>query len=128
MADRQTYGFVYSGAIGIGFGVFTITDGVVAGQDFAGGTYEGHAGQHVDGIRLSLQMRVEPGTVLVTGTAPQDLPHVRRIEHTFPAEFGNGAPQRLETDFGVMHVMIQRIADEFGDVVSQGFRVALGRA
>jgi hypothetical protein len=36
---------------------------------------------------------VAPGMATVTGTAPQDISYTRPIKHTFPANFGDGAPQ-----------------------------------
>ena len=127
MADRQTYGFAYSGVHGIGFGVLSTTEGKVVGQDYAGGTYEGYADVSDGGIHLRLKMLVPPGTGLVSGASPQDLPHLRDIDHAFPPEFGGGAPQRLDLDLGVVNVMVQRLPDEYNHVVEEGFHIAAGR-
>ena len=127
MANRQTYGFAYSGAIGIGFGVLSVTDGKVVGQDCAGASYEGSADVVEGGIRLHLKMLVPPGIGLVSGATPQELPHFRDIDHTFPPEFGAGAPQRLDLDLGVVHLLVQRLPDEFNHVVEEGFHLAAAR-
>ena len=49
MAIDGTYGFVYCGAIGMGFGVFTVAEGQVKGRDYAGGKYSGTAKEGPDG-------------------------------------------------------------------------------
>lgn len=128
MAAREAYGLAYSGAIGIGFGAFSVEDEIVHGRDFRGGMYQGHARREVDGrVNLRLDLEVPSGVELVSGTSAQDLPHTRTIEHVFPPEFGNGEPQTIHADFGTVHVMVQRIPDEYHHAIEHGFAANAGR-
>ena len=49
MAVDGTYGFVYSGAIGLGCGVLTVVDGKLKGEDYVGGKYTGNATEQPNG-------------------------------------------------------------------------------
>jgi hypothetical protein len=63
---------------------------------------------------------------LVQGTAPQDLPHRRHIEHGMPAGFGNGRPVEISVSPGSVTVMVKRVPDDWARAVSEGVSVSIG--
>jgi len=123
MALDGTYGVVYCGADGLGLGVFNVKNGSVVGSDYVGGRYHGTAMEDVASseIALDLLFSVPPGVVLVQGTAPQDVPHSRRIKQILPADFGDGAPVKFDTPPGIVTAMIKRIPDGFEPAAFYGF-------
>jgi hypothetical protein len=93
MSIDGTYGFVYCGANDVGFGVFTVLNGQVTGADCGRGRYTGTATEDAQGnIVVEYSFVVPPGSTLVQGIAPQDLPYTKRIKETFPPLFGDGKP------------------------------------
>jgi hypothetical protein len=64
-----TYGFAYSGSIGIGIGVFRIDGNDLIGADVMGGTYRGTASKDptTGEITVSFGMFVPAGVFLVQG-------------------------------------------------------------
>jgi hypothetical protein len=127
MSLDGTYGFVYCGNTGVGIGVFSVNaGGEVTGSDGTGGRYRGHAHEGANGeILFDVVFVVAAGMETVQGTNPQELQYTRIIKHTFPAHFGNGAPQRLRMRPG--EVMIKRIPDDFVDAAVQGFTIEVAR-
>lgn len=120
-----TYGFVYSGANGIGMGVFVVKEGRVVGRDL-GLSYDGTATAHEDGsIELDVTMHVRAGAELVQGTAAQDVPYQRQIKHRFPPGFGDGEPERVKSPPGEIILMVKRIPDEFEEAAISGFTLQI---
>jgi hypothetical protein len=118
------YGFVYSGANGLGIGVFRLKDGQIVGHDYARGSYNGAATANADGsIDLELTMQVPAGGELVQGTAAQDIPYQRQIKHRFPPGFGDGEPVRVQMPPGEIIVMVKRIPDGFEEAATNGFTI-----
>lgn len=115
MAIDGTYGFVYCGKMGPGFGVFTIEAGQVHGTDSGGVKYKGTAKRASDGgIEVHIQLTVPTGVSLVDGTNAEAMSFARHIDQVFPDGFGNGEPQKLKNENDtIIHVMIQRIEDRF---------------
>ena len=121
-----TYGFVYSGANGIGIGAFRVQDGQVIGHDYAGGSYSGTATpQADDSIDLDLRMHVPADTELAQGTAAQEIPYQRDIKHRFPPEFGKGEPVRVSIPPGEIILMVRRVADAFEGAATDGFSIQI---
>ena len=122
-----TYGFVYSGLNGLGFGVFTILGEKFEGVDFVGNRYTGTAReQHHGTISISIDFDVKSGIALVQGTAAQQLPYRRHIEHEMPAGFGNGRPVEMPVPPGSLTVMVKRIPDDWARALSEGVSVSIG--
>jgi hypothetical protein len=116
------YGFVYSGANGLGIGVFRVHDTQVIGHDYAGVVYRGAATPQADGsIDLDLRMQVPAGVELVQGTSGQEIPYQRQIKHRCPPAFGDGEPMRISGSPGEIIVMIKRVPDEFEGAATGGF-------
>jgi hypothetical protein len=124
MAITGTYGFVYCGVNGLGVGLFVVQNERFIGSDYMGAKYEGTATENSDdSITLDISFEVPAGIILVQGTSPQDLPHRRRIVHTFPPGFGDGVPQDISSPPGTVTVMIKRVEDSFADQAINGFRL-----
>lgn len=128
MAIVGTYGFVYCGANGVGIGVFVIDGGRLRGRDIANGRYEGTAQENSDSsISLAIDFEVMPGLSLVQGTAPQSVPHRRRVNQIVPAEFGDGAPLNFSVPPGTLTLMVKRIPNEWARAVDEGVTITIGR-
>jgi hypothetical protein len=128
MSIDATYGFVYCGVNGLGVGLFVIENGRFTGSDYAGARYEGTASENGDGsISIEISFEVPPGVILVQGTSPQDLPHTRRVSHTFPPAFGDGTPQAVNSPPGTVTLMIKRVEESFRDQAINGFRIMARR-
>jgi hypothetical protein len=127
MSIEGTYGFVYSGANGLGVGVFRVRGSALQGVDYAGGKYEGTAVENEDGsISIAVDLTVNPGMALVQGTAPQDFPYSRLIAQSVPSSFGDGRPIELDSPPGSVTVMIKRVPDEYERALSEGVSVYIG--
>ena len=121
MSIDGTYGFVYCGNRGLGIGVLSINGDRIQGRDFAGCSYTGTAGRDGNGnVQLDVQMQVPAGVKLVSGTAPQDLPHTRQIHWTLPPGIGDGEPQMVEF-VGPVTVMVKKIPDANAAIAQKGF-------
>jgi hypothetical protein len=122
-----TYAFVYSGVNGLGVGIFTVLGEKFEGVDFVGGRYTGTARENRDGtISISIDFDIKPGMAVVQGTAPQDLPHRRHIEHEMPDGFGNGRPVEIPSPPGSVTVMVKRVPDDWARALSEGLSVLIG--
>ena len=120
MSIDGTYGFVYAGAIGLGFGCFKVTSGAARGWDMMGGRIVGTAKENEDGtISFDVVLHVRANVVLVQGTAPQELPHERRIAGTFPRRFGDGTPVSLYTGPGPLTVMFKQVPAEVATALEE---------
>jgi hypothetical protein len=127
MSISGTYGFVYSGAVGLGLGALYVeSDGRVIGHDWGGVRYEGEATVLPNArIRLRLKQSVPSGIRLVEGTSAQELPFAREITHEFPPEFGGGKPETVTTPLGTVYVMVQRVTDDYAGAAQRGFVIQI---
>jgi hypothetical protein len=85
-----TYGFVYSGIMGVGLGVFIIQNSVFLGSDTGGAKYSGHAVQDMatGAITILFEMFVPEGTALIHGTSAQDIKYTKTgLSVTFTERF-----------------------------------------
>ena len=120
-----TYGFVYSGAIGIGMGIFTLRTGDLEGVDSGGGTYKGTVIEHQETgeLEVSFSMFVPAGNFLVQGTSEQELDYTKTgLMVRTPPNFGDGEPIKVYVPPGNLTVMIKRIPDEYSHFAG-GFQV-----
>jgi hypothetical protein len=120
-----TYGFVYSGAIGIGVGIFTLRTGALEGVDSGGGRYKGTVIEHQETgeLEVSFSMFVPAGTLLVQGTSEQDIHYTKAgLTVRTPPKFGDGKPIEVYIPPGNVTVMIKRIPDEYSNFAG-GFQI-----
>ena len=123
-----TYGFVYSGFIGVGIGVFTIRASVLTGADGAGGKYDGRVVNDptTGGLIVDFDMFVPAGTFLVQGTSPLDFNSTRNnLSISWPSNFADGVPIEVYIPPGPVTLMIRRISDEEYSALASGFRLSV---
>lgn len=126
MSIDGTYAFVYCGVTGVGVGVFTLFEGVLRGSDASGGRYTGSAVEQSDGrVGMAIEIEIGAGTFLVQGSAPQDIPHRRKVEHMAPPLFGDGAPITVSVSPSSITLMIRRVSDEWAPAASNGFELKI---
>lgn len=127
MAIDGTYGFVYSGATGIGIGAFKIDGEALIGSDSSGGRYSGRVVESPDTHQIEMQIRIEvpSDATLVNGGGPSSEPQVEELTHEFPPLFGNGDPQAIELSAGNITVMIKAIPEGFAPAAEIGFKLQI---
>ena len=69
---------------------------------------------------------MKSGIALVQGTAAQQLPYRRHIEHEMPAGFGNGRAVEIPAPPGSVTVMVKRVPDDYARALSEGLSVSIG--
>jgi hypothetical protein len=122
-----TYGFVYSGAIGVGIGVFVVADSHLSGSDYAGGKYEGTVSVDpaTGNITATFTLFAPGGMLLVQGTTPLPFDSMRGpIAAKMPPEFGDGNPVELDIPPGKIIVMVKRVPDEWARAAN-GFSLSI---
>jgi hypothetical protein len=111
MSIDGNYGFVYCGTNDVGFGVFTVLNGRVSGADCGRGRYTGTVTEDAEGnITVQYSFVVAPGSKLVQGIAPQDVPYTKTITDKFPPLFGDGKP--VPASQPSVTVMIRRLPED----------------
>jgi len=122
-----TYQFVYSGATGVGAGIFTVSYGKLVGCDFGGGKYSGSVSEDpaTGEIIAKFDLFVPRGLVLVQGTSPLDFDTTKReVTVRMPPDYGDGKPVDVEVPPGLLTVMVRRAPDEWA-LYSEGFEVSI---
>jgi hypothetical protein len=108
------YALYYTGQAGTGFALLAMTNGVVVGADITGGTLDGDYEISPDGktIRGKVQLKVPPGTVLVTGGPPSP------NEYTLPIPFSlndsdldAARPIRFNLPTGPINIVFKKLRD-----------------
>jgi hypothetical protein len=118
-----TYVFVYCGNIGVGIGIFQITDAGLIGTDMGGINYRGTASKtETEQIHVEFTMSVPAGVQMVQGTSPVDLNVARNASFTAPPGFGDGQPFEVFVAPGNVKLMIKQVPDEFSAFV-HGFEI-----
>jgi hypothetical protein len=119
-----TYTFVYCGNVGIGIGIFQVTDSKLVGTDYGGINYRGTAleSSETGEIHVEFTMSVPAGVPLVQGTTPLDLNVTRTGSFTAPPGFGDGQPFEVYVAPGNVKLMIKRVPDEYS-VFVDGFEI-----
>jgi hypothetical protein len=120
-----TYAFVYSGARGVGLGVFTIRESVLVGSDTGGAKYKGNVVQDMATgyITISFEMFVPSGTLLIQGTSEQDFNYTKTsLSVTLRRDFDDGEPLKVYIPPGYVNLMIRQIPDDWA-VFVKGFDI-----
>jgi hypothetical protein len=122
-----TYAFVYCGNVGIGIGIFRVTDAGLVGTDYGGVNYRGTASETETGeIRVEFEMSVPADVLLVQGTSPLDFNVTRGGSFMAPPGFGDGQPFEVYVAPGNVRLMIKRVPDEYS-VFVDGFEIVSRR-
>jgi hypothetical protein len=120
-----TYGFVYSGARGVGLGIFTLRDSVLTGSDTGGAKYSGHAVQDLPTgeVTMSFEMFVPAGTLLIQGTSEQEMDYTKtNLSLTLQRDFDNGEAFTVYIPPGNVNLMIRQIPDDYAGY-TKGFDI-----
>jgi hypothetical protein len=120
---NATYGFAYSGSIGVGAGIFKVTGSDIVGQDYAGVTYRGQVLQdHTTGeLDVFFEMTAPPGP---PGASPHDLAVKKGVFVRVPPEFGDGKPFEINMPPGPVTLMVKRVSDELA-WMADGFMITI---
>lgn len=112
MATRALYAAYLSGAAGNSLALFYIGDGIIAGVDVGGVTYDGHATPETDGSLQGVVSFTAPaGTPLITGISGPTDPTAISIPISLPAGFADGRITRIETPMGPLNARFEKIRD-----------------
>jgi hypothetical protein len=120
-----TYGFVYSGARGVGLGIFTIRDSVLVGSDTGGARYSGRVAVDASSgdVTVSFEMYVPAGVLLVQGASEQEMNYTKaNLSLTLPRDFDNGEPIGVYIPPGNVTLMLRQIPDDYA-VFTNGFDI-----
>ena len=99
-----TYTMVYSGAIGLGFGVFTVVEGKLTGHDCGGGKYSGTVTEDAatNNLTIEFDLFIPRGLSLVQGTSPLEFDATKRVTANLPPKFGDGRPVDVVVPPGIV--------------------------
>lgn len=123
---NATYGFAYSGSIGVGAGVFKVTASDLVGQDYAGVTYRGQVLQDptTGELEIFFEMTAPPGLPPAQGTSRLDLAVTKGVFVRVPPEFGDGKPFEINMPPGPVTLMVKRVSDELA-WMADGFTITI---
>lgn len=107
------YRIAFTGTHGSGFGLIVLREGVVAGADVAGATYDGayELNSSQDGLDLRVTMRAPAGITPVRTGVPLSTPTDISIAANLPVDLANGEPVLIETPLGRVNVAFLKIRD-----------------
>ena len=106
------FALYYTGGEGSGEALLVIKEGIVCGADVAGGLMDGTIEQKPEGhFQIDITHVVPVGAWLVTGPAAEDEPITQKISGSLPSNFADGHTVRIETQFGPVNAVFQRIRD-----------------
>jgi hypothetical protein len=105
------YAMYFTGAMGSGNGVLVLREGVIAGADSAGGTYDGKYVAIDDGRFLegSVTLKIPAGATLVTGAAAGSIPQSFEIPLRIPSNLGGERPLPISTPTGPVNIIFKRL-------------------
>lgn len=100
----------FTGLMGNAVALFVFKDGVIAGADMGGATYDGtfdvtEDGQHMTG---TLTFNIANGATLITGASSTG-PVRTEVPLTLPTNIANGDVQKINTPLGPINVRFQKI-------------------
>ena len=105
------YTAYFTGAIGSGFAVLVMREGIIIGADATGASYDGHfilnekLGTY-DGL---VTITPQPGTALVTGASVGPVPVPIPIPIRIPVGFSSEDAIRMDTPTGPVNVSFHKI-------------------
>jgi hypothetical protein len=104
------YAINFRGEVGWAMGLLELRDGIVAGADVSGVTYDGTYSETEQDIRLDLTLKVPPGVSLVQGTIVQPAEYSIRFQATIPKHaIETNQPVLLDLPPGPVNVIVRRL-------------------
>ncbi|MGD9785172.1 MAG: hypothetical protein AB7E80_09360 [Hyphomicrobiaceae bacterium] len=100
----------FTGLMGNAVALFVFKDGIIAGADMGGATYDGTFAPSEDGQNVSgtLTFNVANGATLITG-ASSGGPVRFEVPITLPTNIANGDLQKINSPVGPINVRFQKI-------------------
>jgi hypothetical protein len=110
--SKGLYAAYFTSAAGTSIGLFCIGDGIIAGADAGGITYDGALQPQPDGTFTGLvNYTVPPDHALITGNSGSS-PHNVWLPLDFPQTFADGKTVfRLDTPLGSVSARFVRLRD-----------------
>jgi hypothetical protein len=109
-AVNGIYALTFRGASGVGMGLLELRNGIAAGADATGATYDGTYEETEQDIRLDLSMTVPAGVALVQGTLPRPMQYSVPFHATIPkTAIETSAPILVELPPGPVNVIVRRL-------------------
>jgi hypothetical protein len=107
------YGIAFTGSHGSGFGIFVFRDGIIAGADLAGATYDGSYRESEPGgnIAVIITMKAPAGIIPVQTGVPLSTSMDLMIETSLSPDFAGGRPLLVETPIGKVNVVFVKVRD-----------------
>lgn len=107
------YRIAFTGVAGSGFGILLFKDGMLAGADVGGATYDGAYTEDAAARSLDakIMMRAPAGITPVQTGVPIAEPMSLPINGRLPLDLGGGNPLRIETPLGPVNVIFSKIRD-----------------
>lgn len=105
------YRVAFTGHYGSGFGLLVMREGVIAGADIAGATYDGTYELQGDAVNLNVTMRAPAGITPVQTGIPLASPAEIAISTSIAENFANGQPALVETPLGTVNVAFVKIRE-----------------
>jgi hypothetical protein len=104
------YALTFRGATGWGMGLLELRNGIAAGADALGATYDGTYRETDEDVTLDLNMTVPPGVSLVQGTPARPVQYSVPFSATIPKRaIDDHAPVLVELPPGPVNVIVRRL-------------------
>jgi len=104
------YAVYYTGQAGSGFGMLVMKDGVIAGADVTGGTYDGTFTTSGDSLNGTVRMIVPANQPLVTGAGPSAQPYSINFPISLSASrVQQGQPVTIKLPTGPVNLILRKV-------------------
>ena len=111
MAENGFYSITFGGSGGSGVGVVVLQNGVITGADGGGNIYDGRYEPDAQSgaLRFHVDVTIPAHMPMVLGEAPHPEPWTFSMNGTLPANFANGLPITIQTQFAPLSVSFKLI-------------------
>lgn len=105
------YSGFFTGVVGNSFGLFLLKDGVIAGADAGGATYDGQYEYTPDRTHIvgTVTLQTPANTALITGLSAHGAPLKLVIPIKLPVEIKEDEVFRIETSAGPVNTKFKKI-------------------
>jgi hypothetical protein len=104
------YSIAFRGRADWGMGVLVLYDGIIAGSDVGGVSYDGFYRIENDKIIITITLTVPAGAALVQGIPPQANPYSFKLDVTFYSnQLSASTPILVQTVYGPVNVIFKKL-------------------
>jgi hypothetical protein len=103
------YNLAYTGQLGSGFSLFLFRDGVIAGADVGGGTYDGTYEEKESNLHCRIKMTIPPGLRLVMNAPQMDKEYAVEFSLTLTLPVSNEQIRQLQLPIGKVNAILRQI-------------------